>query len=337
VNEGNEKAQEVGAMALFNLAVNNNRYEVYFHLPLVIGWTYLTEISELISPSNFAHQILLFLFSPRNKGLLLSAGVVDLLEQMISNPRLSGPATALYLNLSCLPDAKEVIGSSQAVSFLVDHLYSNDANDTKGSSCKHDALYTLYNLSNHQASVPTLLSAGTVDALHCLLTEPPSSEGLGWTEKALAVLISLAATQAGRKEIMATPGLVTSLAALLDTGEPTEQEQAVSCLLVICSADDKSIVPVLQEGVVPSLVSISASGTGRGKEKAQKLLKLFREQRQRDAPPQQPQQQQQLAETGNGAVVCHCESKPLCKSKSRKLGRTLSSLWKIRGFSLYQC
>jgi hypothetical protein len=26
VNDGNEKAQEVGAMALFNLAVNNNRY-----------------------------------------------------------------------------------------------------------------------------------------------------------------------------------------------------------------------------------------------------------------------------------------------------------------------
>jgi hypothetical protein len=155
---------------------------------------------------------------------------------MIANPHLSGPATALYLNLSCLPDAKEIIGSSQAVSFLVDHLYNNDANDTKGSSCKHDALYTLYNLSNHQASVPALLSAGTVDALHCLLTELPASEGLGWTEKALAVVISLATTQAGRKEIMSTPGLVTSLATLLGTGEPTEQEQVVSCLLVMCSA-----------------------------------------------------------------------------------------------------
>jgi hypothetical protein len=163
------------------------------------------------------------------------------------------------------------------------------------------------------------------------------SEGLGWTEKALAVLISLAASQAGRKEIMSTPGLVSTLAMLLDTGEPTEQEQAVSCLLAICTADDKCIAPVLQEGVVPSLVSISATGTGRGREKAQKLLKLFREQRQRDAP-QQPQQQQSLSASGNGgAMVCHRESKPLCKSKSKKLGRTLSSLWKNRGFSLYQC
>jgi hypothetical protein len=124
---------------------------------------------------------------------------------------------------------------------------------------------------------------------------------------------------------------------LLDTGEPTEQEQAVSCLLAICTADDKCIAPVLQEGVVPSLVSISATGTGRGREKAQKLLKLFREQRQRDAP-QQPQQQQSLSASGNGGtMVCHRESKPLCKSKSKKLGRTLSSLWKNRGFSLYQC
>uniref|UniRef100_A0A0A9FZU3 U-box domain-containing protein n=1 Tax=Arundo donax TaxID=35708 RepID=A0A0A9FZU3_ARUDO len=136
---------------------------------------------------------------------------------------------------------------------------------------------------------------------------------------------------------MSTPGLVSTLATLLDNGEPTEQEQTVSCLLVMCTADDKCIAPVLQEGVVPSLVSISAAGTGRGREKAQKLLKLFREQRQRDAPPQQPQQQQ-LAENGSGgAIVCHRESKPLCKSKSRKLGRTLSSLWKNRGFSLYQC
>ncbi|KAM0926065.1 hypothetical protein ACQ4PT_003894 [Festuca glaucescens] len=297
VQDGNEKAQEIGAMALFNLAVNNNR----------------------------------------NKGLLLSAGVVDLLEQMTSNPRLSAAATALYLNLSCLPDAKSVIGSSQAVAFLVDRLYNHDACDTKASSCKHDALYTLYNLSTHQASIPSLLSAGLVDALHCLFTESSVSEGLGWTEKALAVLISLAANQAGRKEIMSTPGLVSTLAMLLDTGEPTEQEQAVSCLLAICTADDKCIAPVLQEGVVPSLVSISATGTGRGREKAQKLLKLFREQRQRDAL-QQPQQQQSLSETGNGgAMVCHRESKPLCKSKSKKLGRTLSSLWKNRGFSLYQC
>uniref|UniRef100_A0A0E0CBN3 RING-type E3 ubiquitin transferase n=1 Tax=Oryza meridionalis TaxID=40149 RepID=A0A0E0CBN3_9ORYZ len=305
VQDGNEKAQEIGAMALFNLAVNNNR----------------------------------------NKGLLLSAGVIDQLEQMISNPRLSAPATALYLNLSCLPEAKNIIGSSQAVSFLVDRLFSHEARDTKGSSCKHDALYTLYNLSNHQASVPSLLSAGIVEALHSLLLESPASEGLGWTEKALAVLISLAATQAGRKDIMSTPGLISTLAMLLDTGEPTEQEQSVSCLLVMCSADDKCIAPVLQEGVVPSLVSISATGTGKGKEKSQKLLKLFREQRQRDgaqpvpqqAQQQQQQQQQQAGETGNGTMVCRRDSKQLCKSKSRKLGRTLSSLWKNRSFSLYQC
>jgi hypothetical protein len=159
------------------------------------------------------------------------------------------------------------------------------------------------------------------------------------------VLISLAATQAGRKDIMSTPGLISTLAMLLDTGEPTEQEQSVSCLLVMCSADDKCIAPVLQEGVVPSLVSISATGTGKGKEKSQKLLKLFREQRQRDgaqpvpqqAQQQQQQQQQQAGETGNGTMVCRRDSKQLCKSKSRKLGRTLSSLWKNRSFSLYQC
>ncbi|KAF0913880.1 hypothetical protein E2562_024955 [Oryza meyeriana var. granulata] len=79
---------------------------------------------------------------------------------------------------------------------------------------------------------------------------------------------------------LSTPGLISTLAMFVDTGEPTEQEQSVSCLLVMCTADDKCVAPVLQEGVVPSLVSISATGTRRRKEKSQKLLKLFQEQRQ---------------------------------------------------------
>ncbi|KAJ6431328.1 hypothetical protein OIU84_018752 [Salix udensis] len=75
----NPMAEETGAMALFNLAVNNNR----------------------------------------NKEIMLASGVISLLEDMISNSDSDGSATALYLNLSCLEEAKSVIGSSQAVPFLV--------------------------------------------------------------------------------------------------------------------------------------------------------------------------------------------------------------------------
>ncbi|XP_073098554.1 U-box domain-containing protein 45 isoform X2 [Elaeis guineensis] len=290
VNDGDRKAQEVGAMALSNLAVNNNR----------------------------------------NKSMLLSGGVFPLLEQMISNSETREAATALCLNVSCLDEAKPLVGSSQVVLFLVQLL---QAEDNESSSCKHDALDALCNLSSHPLNVPFLLSSSIVDGLHNLLTACGRPEGLTWVEKALAVFINLATSQAGKKEIISTPGLIGGLTAILDVGEPAEREHAVSCLLILCNGDERCSHMVLQEGVIPSLVSLSVCGTARGKEKAQKLLKLFREQRQREPSPVR---QQQLVEhsASNGGVM---ELKPSCKSRSKKLGRTLSSIWKNKVFSVYQC
>ncbi|CDY15729.1 BnaA07g09000D [Brassica napus] len=115
VDENNAAAQETGAMALFNLAVNNNR----------------------------------------NKELMLTSGVIPLLERMITCSHSQGPATALYLNLSCLEKAKPVIGSSQAVPFFVKLLVPGEHTETQ---CKLDALHALYNLSTHSPNIPTLLS-----------------------------------------------------------------------------------------------------------------------------------------------------------------------------------
>ncbi|KAJ6845373.1 U-box domain-containing protein 45-like [Iris pallida] len=285
VDEGDVRSQDVGTMALFNLAVNNNR----------------------------------------NKGLLISAGVIPLLEFMISNSETQESATALYLNLSCLDEAKPIIGLSPAAPFLIRFLYSVDSETT---SSKHDALYTLYNLSTHPSNIQPLLNAGIVSGLHSLLTSSSlGDEGLTWVEKALAVLLNLALSKLGKKEIVSTPGIITGLATVLDIGEPAEQEQVVSCLLILCNGDEKCSQMVLQEGVIPALVSVSVNGTTRGREKAQKLLKLFREQRQREPSP---------VHAAERKVVVVAEQKPLCKTRSR-LGRALSSLWKNKNFSVYQC
>ncbi|KAH7684991.1 Zinc finger RING/FYVE/PHD-type protein [Dioscorea alata] len=291
IDEGDLKSQEAGAMALFNLAVNNNR----------------------------------------NKGMLLSAGVMPLLEQMIFNTQIYESATALYLNLSCLDDAKPIIGSSQAVTFLVQLL---QADSSASTSCKHDALYTLYNLSTHPSNIPSLLASGIVDALYSLLVSSAESSRYAWAEKTLAVLINLASSKAGKHEIVSTSSLIGALATLLDTGESSEQEQAVSCLLILCNGDEICSQMVLQEGVIPALVSISVSGTARGIEKAQKLLKLFREQRQSEPALACAQQHNENCSNGNATVS---ETKSLCVSKSKKFSRTLSSMWKNRTFSVYHC
>ncbi|KAL9225566.1 hypothetical protein vseg_001472 [Gypsophila vaccaria] len=299
VAEGNTLAMEGGAMALFNLAVNNNR----------------------------------------NKELMLGAGVVTLLEQMMGDPNSRGLVAALYLNLSCLEEAKPIIGSSKAVSFLIKLLVTKT-----DAQCKLDALHALFNISTCSSNIPSLLQSGIVNGLLLLLIEPRDPT---WTEKSIAVLINLGSNNTAKDAIISAPGLIGALAAILDTGEPIEQEQAVSCLLILCNGHEKCSEMVLQEGVIPSLVSLQVNGTPRGRDKAQKLLMLFREQRQRDASPQRvgrspsvrefsapPLEMKPLSKSISERQTPVLEAKPLSKAGSRrKLGKTFSFLWKNKNYS----
>ncbi|MBA0823769.1 hypothetical protein Goarm_020475 [Gossypium armourianum] len=291
VREGNAMAQEIGAMALFNLAVNNNR----------------------------------------NKELMLAAGVIRLLESMISNSNAHEAATALYLNLSCLEQAKSIIGSSKAVLFLVQLLgHETDA------QCKLDALHTLYNLSTDHSNILNLLSAGIVNHLQSLVVSGDHT----WTEKSITVLINLTSSETAKEEMVSASDLITGLASVLDAGKPIEQEQAVSCLLLLCNGNEKCSQIVLQEGVIPALVSMSVNGTTRGREMSQRLLMLFREQRQQDHPPANVNQiVLESSQDPTPALASAPESKPVCKSISRRKGGKalrLGFLWKIKNYIVYQ-
>ncbi|KAE8719333.1 U-box domain-containing protein 7 [Hibiscus syriacus] len=287
VHEQNAVAQEVGALALFNLAVNNKR----------------------------------------NKELMLEYGLIPLLERMISIANSDESATALYLNLSCLEEAKSIIGSSKAVPFLVRILEAET--DTQ---CKLDALHTLFNLSTDHSIIPNLLSAGIINQLQSLVVSGDHT----WTEKSIAVLLNLALNEAAKQEMVSASGLITGLASVLDDGEPIAQEQAVSCLLLLCNGSEKCSELVLQEGVIPTLVSMSVNGTTRGRDKSQRLLALFREQRQRDHPP--ANLCRTLVESGQDTTPASPsapEYKQLSKSSlRRKVGKgfSLNFLWKTKSY-----
>lgn len=272
---------------------------------------------------------------------MLVAGILPLLEEMIPNSKSHGSATALYLNLSCLEEAKPMISQSQAVPFLIQLLGAETE-----QQCKLDAVHALYNLSTCPANIPNLLAAGIVGGLQSLVADPADNT---WTEKSLAVFTNLAADNLGKDEIILAPGLVGGLATILDVGEAIEQEQAAACLLILCNGSEKCSQMVLQEGVIPALVSISVNGTVRGKEKAQKLLMLFRKQRQRDAsPPDESSSAAEQIETSSTdesvADPDPVESKPPLESKSfcksfsrRKVGKAWNYLWRSKNYSVYQC
>ncbi|KAL3635879.1 hypothetical protein CASFOL_020426 [Castilleja foliolosa] len=121
-------------------------------------------------------------------------------------------------------------------------------------------------------------------------------------------------------------GLVTGLATVLDVGGPDEQGKKK-----MCNANEKCSQMVLQEGVIPSLVSISVNGTTRGRQKARKLLMLFREQRQRDPP-----ESYNGSESGDVSLCGQDSNLNLsCKPVSRrKLGKGLSFWRKNKSFSV---
>lgn len=95
---------------------------------------------------------------------MLEAGVLPLLGNMMGSGTSLSAATALYLNLSCHEEAKSVIGSSEAVTFLLDVLQGET-----NPQCKIDSLHALYNLSSLPSNIPHLLSAGIINALQALI------------------------------------------------------------------------------------------------------------------------------------------------------------------------
>ncbi|KAG5378868.1 hypothetical protein IGI04_026710 [Brassica rapa subsp. trilocularis] len=256
--------------------------------------------------------------------------------KMISCSHSQGPVTALYLNLSCLEKAKPVIGSSQAVPFFVKLLVQGEHTETQ---CKLDALHALYNLSTHSPNIPTLLSSNIIKTLQFLAS---TGDHL-WIEKSLAVLLNLASSQEGIEEMISSQGMINTLATVLDTGDTIEQEQAVACLVILCTGSERCIQMVLQEGVIPSLVSISVNGSPRGRDKSQKLLMMFREQRQREQPSLNKEEAPRKSvsaplpmSVSGQASSPEAEGKPLFKSISRRktLTRPLSFLWK-KSYSLH--
>lgn len=259
--------------------------------------------------------------------MILASGVIPLLEKMINNSNSRGSAVAVFLNLSCLEEAKPVIVSSNAIPLMIQLLDG----DTE-PQCKLDALHTLFNLSTNPSCIHNLLSAGIVNALCSLLGEDGDNS---WAEKMIAVLINLSVNGDAKDEMISNPNLIGTLSNILDMGESIEQEQAAACLLILCNSDPKCIQMALQEGVIPSLVSISVNGTNRGREKAKKLLMLFREQRQTEpSPPVVFLPQPEMIDLPK--PVPESEPSLRCKTGSRrKMGKTFGFLWKSKSVAYH--
>lgn len=245
-------------------------------------------------------------------------------------------------------------------SFLIRSIHSNTP---LSNLCRLDALHALFNLSNHAPNVPQLINFEIIPHLQPLIKATKS-----WADKAVSILAYIAQEPSGNNAIRKTPGLISSVAALLNSEIPSEQEQSVSCLLALCIGDERCVQIALQEGVIPALVMLSSTGTTRAKDKAERLLKLFRAIRNKGLPNdqeviqldklslQEPEIKEidasQLQERIRRNVSVNAAAsrspssshggdreegtespKGLSNSRSRRLGRTMASLLKPKHYA----
>lgn len=240
-------------------------------------------VSMLSSPSMEAQdasmQALLNLAirHERNKVKIVKAGAVPVLVKLLQseNATLRESAAAVVLTLSASNSNKPVIGSSGAMTHLVDILMCGSVQG------RVDAVMALYNLSTYADNLMPILTAGAISPLILLLKDCRKASKVA--EKTTALLQMLMVFEEGRSAVASEEGGVLTLVEVLEEGSLQSREHAVTALLTMCqSSRCKYRQAILQEGVIPGLLELTVQGTAGARQKAQNLLQLLRD------PPQSP-------------------------------------------------
>ncbi|KAK4426791.1 U-box domain-containing protein 5, partial [Sesamum alatum] len=93
----------------------------------------------------------------------------------------------------------------------------------------------------------------------------------------ITILKNLCDNEDGRMSIAETDGCVASISKLLEKDSHEDQEHAVSVLLSLCSQRLEHCQLVMDEGIIPGLVSVSINGNKKAKAMAMELLRILKE------------------------------------------------------------
>ncbi|CAF2032573.1 unnamed protein product [Brassica napus] len=138
---------------------------------------------------------------------------------------------------------------------------------------QEEAMNTLKSLSSSKEICLEMVSLGFVKNLTSLLQQSVFSK------QSIIILRNLCNTEKGRVCITEIPSCLASIAELLDSYVPEEQENAISILLQLCVEKIEYCNLVVREGVdiYSSLFLISNNGTEEAKVGASELLRALEE------------------------------------------------------------
>lgn len=213
----NAQAQETGALALFNIAVNNNRNKAAI---LAAGAVPL--LLDLLDSetSEAAVAVLLMLSSLEdNKASIGASGAISSLIKLMnseSNQCRQDAINALY-NLSTFKGNSSYMVSGGAISRL-SHLLVSAEGD-----CTEKCLTILYNLASIEEGRATIADTeGCIGAIAYLLdTGTPNAQ-----EQAAAALLLLCTNSFEHSQMVLREGVIPSLVTLSVNGSPRGRDKA---------------------------------------------------------------------------------------------------------------
>uniref|UniRef100_A0A5B6ZAN0 RING-type E3 ubiquitin transferase n=1 Tax=Davidia involucrata TaxID=16924 RepID=A0A5B6ZAN0_DAVIN len=143
--------------------------------------------------------------------------------------------------------------------------------DTQNREFQGPAIRILYNLSWNVDIRSLLVSSDFIPKL------VPFFEDTALARYCITILENLCDIETARVSVAETDGCIASIAKLLEIDSHENQEHALTVLLSLCSQRVQYCQLVMDEGVIPSLVSISINGNDKGKASAMELLRLLRD------------------------------------------------------------
>ncbi|KAE8715685.1 hypothetical protein F3Y22_tig00110160pilonHSYRG00071 [Hibiscus syriacus] len=209
--------------------------------------------------------LLMFLSKTRNGIRYLNEDAYSLLSLSL-NSEVTKEVLDIIEVLSAQSSSKSKIAASGALISILNIL------DSKIMEFQEQVIKILHNLSsNHDI-------CSNIASLECIPKFVPFLEDTTLARHCIVVLRNLLNNQDARLSITETPGCITSIAMLIETGSHEDQEHALAILLTLCSQRVEYCQLVMDEcDIFPALFDVSVNGSDKGKASAMELLRLLRD------------------------------------------------------------
>ncbi|KAM3285833.1 U-box domain-containing protein 5 isoform X1 [Capsicum chacoense] len=244
------------------------------------------EASNWMSSENFIQKLFRFLkdaqkFHDQDAQLLGCQSLLAVLEECRSNlPYLNDDAFAVLTSLLGSELSKEAlvifevlsrhqnchhkIAVSGALIIILEIL------DAHSRELQEPAIKILCNMSGSSKFGSLIAPSELVPKL------VPFLEDTALARNCVIVLQNLCVKENARIAIAETDGCIASVVKLLERDSRKDQEHAVDFLLFLCSQRVQYCQLVMDEGVIPELVSVSVNGNNKAKAMALELLRLLK-------------------------------------------------------------